>query len=101
MVALHLVGEKTDVVDAVLRFVTFDAVVKGMNRQIGFAVGAEAVAAPLLAAQIARRDFAQAENLRVKKQHRFRVKRVVGDMAHARKFFFFALPARRNSLSTR
>src|SRR5258707_2078383 len=77
---LHFVGEKTDVVDAELRFVTFDAVVKGMNGEIGFAVGAEAVAAPLLAAQVARRDFAQAENLCVKKEHRFRVKRAAGAM---------------------
>ena len=48
---LHLVGQETDVIDAEFGFVAFDAIVKRMDRQIRFAVGAEAIAAPLLAAE--------------------------------------------------
>ena len=77
-------------VDAVSGFMAFDAAVKRVDREIGLAVSAKAVAAALLAAQVARGYFAQAEDLGVELQHRFRVEGVVGDVANARKFFLFA-----------
>lgn len=49
---LHIVGEETDMVDAESRFMAFDAIVKGMDREIGLTVGAKAIAAALLAAQV-------------------------------------------------
>src|SRR5687768_15074888 len=62
-----------------------------MDGKVGFAVGAEAITAPLLAPEIARWHLAQAENLSVEAQHHFRIERVVGDVANTRKLFFFAL----------
>ncbi len=52
-------------IDAESRLVALDGVVKGMEREIGFAIGAKAVVAPLLAPELARRHFAHTENVRI------------------------------------
>src|SRR4051795_1569343 len=75
-------------VDAVFGLMTLNAAIEGMNGQIGFTVATEPIAASLLAALVARRHLAQAQNLYIKKQHHFRVEGVVGDMTHSWKTFF-------------
>ena len=78
-------------VDAESRFVALDTVVKRMDRQVRLAVAAKTVVAPLFAPLVTRWYFAQTQDLSVKAQHRFRIQRVVGDVADARKRFFFSL----------
>src|SRR5207249_10237589 len=55
------------------------------------AVAAKTVVGPLLARVVTRWYFAQTKDLSVKAQRRFRIKRVVGDVADARKRFFFSV----------
>src|SRR5262245_48202770 len=69
----------------------FDRTIEGMDGEIGFSVGAETVVEALLAPEITRRHFAQAENLSIKPQHHFGIEGVVGNVSNARKFLFFVL----------